>query len=197
MRKKLCLDLALVDIPIINLPAKGELLIHDEGVPGLSLRLRASGIRTWIVRSNQDGINRRQTLGDALSLPLGHARQLALVDDADAGIETGALPKHATVADILPRFLAYGRKGLWKPSTARVMTYIAVRHIRPVFGKKAVRDIKPADVVIWHQTVANRTSANRMALSTMSGLMRYAEDHGLRPMGSNPCPASSLIFSQN
>lgn len=56
MRKKLTLDLALVDIPTLDLPAKGELLIHDEGVPGLSLRLRATGTRTWIVRSSQSGM---------------------------------------------------------------------------------------------------------------------------------------------
>lgn len=151
MRNKLSLDLGLVDIPTINLPAKGELLIHDEGMPGLNLRLRASGARTWIVRSNQGEINRRQTLGDALSLPLVHARRLAQAPDDGAGVDTAALPDHITVADILPRYLAYGRKGLWKPSTTRLMRYVALRHILPKFGKRAIRDIKPANVVVWHQ----------------------------------------------
>jgi integrase len=39
----------------------------------------------------------------------------------------------------------------------------------------------------WHQELTRTTSAARMALSTLSGMMLYAEDHGLRKGGSNPC----------
>lgn len=162
-------------------------MIHDGGAPGLSLRLRASGARTWMVRTGPAGNRWRQTLGDALTLPLVHARRLAQASDHGGASAGPALPDHITVADILPRYLAFGERGQWKPSTGRLMTYLANRHILPEFGGKPIRDIKPADVMRWHQTLANRTSSERMVLSTLSGLMRYAEDHGVRPMGSNPC----------
>lgn len=186
MRKKHVLDLALVDISSLDLPVSGELLIHDEGAPGLTLRLRASGARTWIVRGPR-GSRQRQTLGDALTLPLSHARRLAQAPDECTALDGTALPDHITVADILKRYLAYGLKGHWKASTGRLMTYLAHRHIVPAFGGRAIRDIRPVEVMRWHQTLAHRTSSERMVLSTLSGVMRYAEDHGVRPVGSNPC----------
>jgi integrase len=50
-----------------------------------------------------------------------------------------------------------------------------------------VRDLTTEQVAQWHLDVAARSTAIRMALSTLSGLMLYAEDHGLREAGSNPC----------
>jgi integrase len=187
MRKKHCIDLGSVDIPSLPLPASGELLIHDEGAPGLALRMRASGARTWIVHNLLGGKATRDTLGDALTLPVIHARRLAASPVSDLSAESLALPAHISVADILPRYLTFGLNRHWKPSTGRLMTYQAQRHIIPEFGDRPIRDIKSADVMRWHQTLANRTSSERVALSTLSGLMRYAEDHGVRPMGSNPC----------
>jgi integrase len=149
--------------------------------------MRASGARTWIVHNLLGGKATRDTLGDALTLPVIHARRLAASPVSDLSAESLALPAHISVADILPRYLTFGLNRHWKPSTGRLMTYQAQRHIIPEFGDRPIRDIKSADVMRWHQTLANRTSSERVALSTLSGLMRYAEDHGVRPMGSNPC----------
>jgi integrase len=54
-------------------------------------------------------------------------------------------------------------------------------------GDHKVRDITPQEVACWHRDVTAQTSSARMALSTLSGLMLFAEDHGVRPCGSNPC----------
>lgn len=187
MHRKLCLDLTTVDTTSLDLPTSGDRFIYDEVVPELALRLRHSGARTWVIRTGPIGNRKRQTLGNALTLPVPDARRLAQTADDDGASDSPPLPKNITVADLLPRYLAYGRKGQWKPSTDRLMAYLAEKHIVPTLGDKAAKDIQPTDVVLWHQALATRTSSERMALSTLSGLMRYAEDHGIRPIGSNPC----------
>lgn len=50
-----------------------------------------------------------------------------------------------------------------------------------------MRDFTPEDVARWYLDVKTTSTADRMALSTLSGLMLYAEDHGLRETGSVPC----------
>ena len=87
----------------------------------------------------------------------------------------------------MPRFLASGEKGRWKASTLRNMRAAADGHILPLLGGRKACDLAPEDVAKWHLDVAAKSSAVRMALSTLSGLITYAEDHGLRPTGSNPC----------
>jgi integrase len=59
--------------------------------------------------------------------------------------------------------------------------------ILPMLGTRKVRHIAPQEVACWHRDIAAQTSSARTALSTLSGLMLYAEDHGVRPCGSNPC----------
>ncbi len=93
----------------------------------------------------------------------------------------------ATVGTMLPRFLAFGANGRWKPSTGRQMESVGRTCILPLLGDRKVRDITPQDVACWHRDVTAQTSSARMALSTLSGLMLFAEDHGVRPCGSNPC----------
>jgi integrase len=47
--------------------------------------------------------------------------------------------------------------------------------------------ITSQDVARWYQDISGQAKAARNALTILSGLMLYAEDHGLRPAGSNPC----------
>jgi integrase len=187
-------DLADLNISTIDLPANGERTLRDSVVPALALRLRAGGSRTWIVLRTKGGRTVRETLGDAASVPLASARLLAS-DPAVAAPtfeeitepDEASFKPTATVADILPRFLAFGGNGRWKPSTGRQMESVGRTCILPLLGVRKVRDITPQDVACWHRDVTAQTSSARMALSTLSGLMLYAEDHGLRPCGSNPC----------
>ncbi|WP_176593383.1 hypothetical protein [Sphingobium sp. EM0848] len=67
------------------------------------------------------------------------------------------------------------------------MKAITKMHILPHFGGHKVRALTPEEVNRWHLDITAKSSAVRMAPSTLSGLMLYAEDHGLREPGSNPC----------
>ena len=193
MRSVERIDLATIEIASCDLPAKGERLLHDATTPGLALRLRASGARSWVLLERANGRTARRTLGNATLIPLDAARRMA-------GVQTTAAPspadppssvplfgREARISDVLPRFLASGEKGRWKASTLRNMRAVADAHILPGLGQRKVSELAPQDVTCWHLDVSAKSTAARMALSTLSGLMLYAEDHGLRDSGSNPC----------
>ena len=188
MRRTKKIDLAGVDIFSLSLPSTGEKLIYDSEALGLALRLRASGSRTWIVFESGKGKTSRKTLGDAFSLPVQSARAFCTAplpspqeDNPDLYSET------ASVAEVMAGYLAFGEDRRWKPSTGHVMEGAARLHILPALGARQVRAITRSEVMKWHQELSRTTSAARMALSTLSGMMLYAEDHGLRKGGSNPC----------
>lgn len=190
MRRTDRIDLAQIDLHSINLSLQGERLIRDTKEPNLALRVRASGSRAWVVVSSKEGKIRRRSLGDARLMPVETARAMAgaTVGVASQQHGSGASPllPCATIAELLPQYLEYGERRRWKPSTGRQMESVGRLYILPTLGELAARDITPQIVAGWLKDIAAQTTAARMALSTLSGAMLYAEDHGLRPVGSNP-----------
>ena len=183
------IDFEAIDILSIPVPARGEKLLYDAQVKGLALRLRASGARTWIAIERTAARTARTTLGDARHLPLEAARRLLSAGPQDRStVANDALfGPDPTITEVVPRFLASGEAGRWKPGTIRNMKAVTKTHILPHFGGHKVRALTPEEVNRWHLDITAKSSAVRMALSTLSGLMLYAEDHGLREPGSNPC----------
>lgn len=194
MRRTDAIDLSTIDLAAIALPASGETILRDAAAPGLALRLRASGSRTWVIFGREAGKTTRRTLGDTAAIPLAAARRMAAPDTSAASATAPDTPPSAPlhgpdarIADVLPVYLAAGDGTRWKPATVRSMRSMADVHILPALGRRKVRDVTPEEVARWHLDVTARSTAARMALSTLSGLMLYAEDHGLRAIGTNPC----------
>jgi integrase len=183
------IDLTTIEIASFPLPDAGERLLRDDVAPDLALRLRSSGARTWVLFDKEAGRTTRRTLGDAHIIPLPAARRMAQPHPASPAPPPSAplFGPDARIMDILPHFLASGAKGRWKPVTVRHMRYIAGTHILPLLGGKKVRDLSREEVTRWHLDLSAKSTAARMALSTLSGLMLYGEDHGLREIGTNPC----------
>lgn len=184
------IDLMNTDIATLPLPLRGEVIIRDSANPALGLRLRSSGARTWVLFAKRAGRTTRETLGNACHIPLAAARRMADQPAIDAPLPSFSAPlfgSDARISEVWPHFLAVGEAGRWKPGTIRNMRSIADQHILPLLGGMKVRDLTSEQVAQWHLDVAARSTAIRMALSTLSGLMLYAEDHGLREAGSNPC----------
>jgi len=193
MKRAETIDLNTINPASIALPPQGEKMIHDSEAKGLFLRLRASGARTWIVKEKVGGKTTSRTLGQVALIPLATARHMVAAQPLFPHNDTNAPPSaplfssQARICEVMPHFLAMGKTGRWKASTVRNMRAAADTHILPLLGLKKVRDLKPEEVARWQMDVAAKSSAVRMALSTLSGLMLYAEDHGLRDPGCNPC----------
>lgn len=190
MRRTQRIDLASVDISTLPLPDAGEYLVHDTQAPGLALRLRTSGARSWVTLGTHEGKTLRRSLGDALKVPVAIARTLH--STATPALPTGSAvlalySANATVSEVMAGYLAFGENRRWKASTGRSMEIASRLHIAPSFADRPVCGVNRSDVVVWLTELEQRLATTRVALSTLSGMMVYAEDHGLRPPGSNPC----------
>ena len=163
-----------------------EAVLWDSAAPGLGLRARANGRKTWIVHRCCNGSVVRRTLGalDALTVEDARHAARALLADAEALGTPAAVP---TVRTFAPAFLADCAER-WKPATRQSHADGMNRYIVPAFGDRCVDAVTAKDVRNWFDdlSVTRAGSANR-ALAVLSSMMKHAEALGLRREDSNPC----------
>ena len=164
-----------------------EAVLWDDDVPGLGLRARASGRKTWIVHRRVGSAVVKRTLSapDAMSVEDARRTARALIEEAEGGDKVPA--SVPTMQTFGPAFLA-GCAGRWKPKTRVGHAHNMQRFILPAFGNRRVDAITARNVRSWFDdlSVTRAATANR-SLAVLSSLMKHAEDLGLRPEGSNPC----------
>ena len=163
-----------------------EAVLWDSAAPGLGLRARPNGRKTWIVHRRCNGSVIKRTLGGLDALTVGDARHAARAMFADAE-GNGAAAAVPTVTTFAPAFLSDCAKR-WKPATRRAHADGVRLHILPALGERRVDAVTAKDVRNWFDdlSVTRAGSANR-ALAVLSSMMKHAEALGLRREDSNPC----------
>lgn len=130
-------------------PAKGKRYeVRDTVLPGLHIRVSATGGKVWYLATRVDGRMRRIKLGAYPVISLSDARQRAqgILRDIALGkfAESGAgSPVTPTLGDIIPKFIDRHAKRHtkdWK-GTQSVLLRMKKLHARPI------DQIKRADVV--------------------------------------------------
>ena len=163
-----------------------EAVLWVSAAPGLGLRARPNGRKTWIVHRRCNGSVVKRTLGalDALTVEDARHAARALLADAEAKRAPGTVP---TVRTFAPAFLADCAER-WKPATRQSHADGMNRYILPAFGDRRVDAVGAKDVRNWFDdlSVTRAASANR-ALAVLSSMMKHAEALGLRREDSNPC----------
>lgn len=169
-------------------------LLWDGKVKGFGVRRQTGEGRYYVVKARAKGRQRWITIGrhgspwtvegarDAAKSILGQ-----IVDGADPANERDAERQAATLAEIAVVFMDEHTKAKRRPRTVETYQDLLDRLILPDLGKHRLKDLTRSDVARWHHD--HRTtpvSANR-ALLVLSKLCNWAERHGLRPDGSNPC----------
>lgn len=92
-----------------------------------------------------------------------------------------------TVRALAERFLTEHAETKTKPKTAADTRRLFDKLILPKLGQVRVDALTRADVArLHHDLRATPYQANRV-LAAVSKMMNWAEQHGLRPDGSNPC----------
>ena len=168
-------------------PPGREAVLWDCAVPGLGLRTRPSGHKTWIMhrRLGRGVVKRTLAAADAMTVEDARRAARAVLDEAGTG-DTVA-PVAPTMRTFGPVFLA-DCAGRWKPATRAAHADNMRRAILPAFGNRPVDAITARDVRNWFDDLsATRTGLANRALAVLSSLMKHAEVLGLRPEGSNPC----------
>lgn len=196
MRKKLTTK--LIDaLP----PAKGKRYeVRDTLVPGLHIRVSATGAKVWYLATRIEGRMRRIKLGAYPVISLSDARE-----HAQGVLRDIALGKYAKSApgspeaptprlgDVIPQFIdlyAKPRNRDWQ-GTKRILTKFSTLDTTPI------DQIKRADVVrVLDGMVANGTPtrANR-ALAAIKKLMSWCVDRGMievSPIAGLKAPAKEV-----
>jgi len=174
-------------------PASRDVFLWDDQLPGFGLRVKASGVKSFIVQyRNGSGATRRLALGRFGVLTAESARDMArdrleqVRKGRDPSAERSEARKAATIAELAQRFVEEHAKGKRKPSTYATYKWLVPHAITPRLGAIKVRDLTRERVARWHAGLSDTpTQANR-ALALLSKIINWGIAHGHRPDEINP-----------
>lgn len=166
-------------------PATGKRYeARDTLIPGLHLRVSATGGKAWYLSVRVDRRNRRIKLGTYPALTLSDARQRArdVLRDIDigtfekgnAGSPEAPVP---TLGEVIPQFIelhAKPRNRDWK-GTKSILTKFAALNSTPIDQIKRADVVRALDAIV---AGGAPTRANR-ALASIKKLMNWCIDRGI------------------
>ena len=166
-------------------PDQGDIIVFDDAIPGLGIRLRKSGLKTWLFQYKLSGRTRRVTLGPTSAIKAGKARDIAA--DMYSRVRLGGDPASDrqqqvqrslnTFHWLATQFLA-SHKGRPKTLTEvnrHLLQYCAPLHSTPM---DAITRRHIADLLGKLDQNSGPASANRTR-STLSALFSWAMSEGL------------------
>lgn len=183
----------LTNDTVRTLPVKGTDVVYpDQEVPGLYLRVRAGGSRTFIIQWRQGQFQRRSTIGKVGVLSLDEARKKAR--KALVGIDEGHDPvavRAKSRADSKLIFETVAREYLdirakdMKASSLDQCTRHLLKYFKPLH-RLAIGKIDRATIAIELRAISKKSGpvqADR-ARSTMSAMFGWCVGEGI--MEANP-----------
>ncbi len=167
-------------------PKDAPYFVWDSDLQGFGVRVFPSGTIKYVVQRKLDGKTKRSTIGAHGPFTPEQARDRAR--DFLRVMETGQDPKELerqerggiTIAELCDDYLAAAEKGLIKgkggrpkkPSTLETDRGRIERHIKPLLGKRRVKDLTTADVNQFIEDVTLGKTAYRGASGKKRGLIR-------------------------
>ena len=168
----------LTDAAISRLrPRQREYTVWDSRVPGLGVRVRPTGGRSWVCLLDMGGRSKRVSLGPVSARSVADARRETLGRQAEPQPEKTARP--ANPMPLFRDFVAGPWKqvhfDLYKPSGQRSASKYLNRRLLPDFGSKPLDRIAPAHVRRWFDRYSRAApgGANR-ALDILQQIMTFA-----------------------
>ena len=182
------------NVDAIPIPEKGEEMVWDSELVGYGLRIKPSGLKTYIIQyRNKAKRTRKFALGQHGRITPDEARKLAMhhlsaidTKKADPAEEKSRVNNAETMAQLWELYLERYAKVKKKDSSIKQDVWLWTKKIKPSLGHRKVIDLARGDIMrVHHKLKDTPYSANRM-LEVLSKMFDLAEKWGLREEGKNP-----------
>ena len=142
----------LTDAGIARLRPRGkEFTVWDRGVPGLGVRVRPSGGKSYVLLRKEAGLHRRFSLGSAMLKSVAEVRRE--LQEAKASGKPARKTRRQRPVPVLRDFVGGAWKEAhfdrYKPSTKKGVRFQLERRILPAFGSKRLDRISATAVRRW------------------------------------------------
>ena len=197
----------LTDAAIARLrPREGEYTVWDTRTPGLGVRVRPSGGRSWVLLVSAGGRSKRVSFGPTDLKGVAEARRECRARQAEPEPEAAAGPTHAV--PLFRDFVAGPWKQAhfdgYKPSSRRGISALLNGRLLPAFGSKPLDRITPAQVRKWFDEFSRTAPGNaNHGLATLRQIMNFAVACGhidvnpVRGLKMNRRPALTRFLSRD
>ena len=164
-------------------PADQDILVWDEALPGFGVRVKPSGVRSYVVqyRNRKTGASKRMTLGQHGSLmTFDQAKKQArliladAVRGADPVAERQAARKAPTMADLAADYLERHAIPKKRPNSVRNDRAMLQNIILPKVGRKKVEAITRRDIESIHVAMRDRPYQANRVLALLSKMFNLA-----------------------
>ena len=172
----------LTDAAIARLQSRErEYTVWDSRAPGLGVRVRPTGGKSYVMLHDAGGRSRRASLGPVAAKGIARARRECLARQA-----AGAPDRDAAPARVMPGFREFV-EGEWKPthferykpSTKKGFRSLLKTRLLPAFGASPLDRIAPAGVRHWFADFSRTAPGNaNHALSLLRQIMNFAIARG-------------------
>ena len=170
--------------------------LWDAELAGFGLKVTPTGAKTYLIQyrlGGRKGRTRRVTVGKHGVLTPDQARAQAkkLLGEVAAGHDPADARDRAkgslTLAAAMKEFLEQHVDAKLKASTAaeyhRLIRLYLPKHLR----SRPLAEIKRSDIARLHLSLRDKLYQGNRLIAVLSKFFTWAEQHGLRPDGSNPC----------
>jgi integrase len=177
-------------------PASKDTYLWDDELSGFGLKITPARRKVYLVQyrvGGRRGRTRRVTIGQHGELTPTSARIEAkrllgeVAIGRDPASDRDKTKADKTLAAVLDQFMTEHVKSKRKASTAREYQRIAKLYVVPRLGRRPIGDIKRQDIAKLHYELATKPYQANRTLALLSKFFNWAEKHGLRSDGSNPC----------
>lgn len=174
-------------------PGPKESEFWDDKIPGFGIRVKPSGIKSYVIRYRTPSGQRRLTLGQHGRITPDQARDLAkkrfheISQQKDPSAQRKEEREAPTVRELAERYLTEHAEVHNKPGTARETRRLLERNVLPRLGRFKIGDLTDEHVAALHKSMRSTPYEANRTLSALSAMMSFAEEEGVRPEGSNPC----------
>ena len=166
----------LSDAAIARLrPREREYTVWDRSVPGLGVRVRPTGGKSYVLLRKAAGRTDRVSLGAVSAKGIEEARLECHARRASPEPERAPARDAPTFREFVEGAWREAHFERYKPSTQRTASHILERRLLPAFGEKPLDRIAPADVGRWFDAYSRTAPGNaNNALNQFRQVMKLA-----------------------